>query len=64
MKPIFIATHGQSFTERGMIINKVMSDVTMEEELSFAHNVTYDAMNSVNIDAGTFTITKKIRQMQ
>ena len=64
MKPIFIATHKQSFTERRLSINKLMSDVTMEEELSIAHNVTYDSMNTVNIDAGTSTITKKIRQLQ
>lgn len=62
MKLIFIATHGQSFTEQGFIINKLTSDVYMEEELLIAQIVIFNAMNSAYADAGSFPITKEIRQ--
>ena len=64
MKLIFIVTHGQSFYEQGFSINKLMSDVNMEEELLIAQRVIYDAMDSDNADAGSFPITKEMRQLQ
>ena len=64
MKLIFIATHGQSFTEQGFIINKLTSDVYMEEELLIAQIVIFNAMNSAYADAGSFPITKEISQQQ
>ena len=62
MKLIFIATRGQSFTERGFSINKLTSDVNMKEESLIAQRVIYDAMISADTDAGSFPITKEIRQ--
>ena len=62
MKLIFIVTHGQSFNEQGFSINKLMSDVNMEQELLIAQRVIYDAMDSGNADAGSFPITKEMRQ--
>ena len=62
MKLIFIATHGQSFTEQEFIINKLTSDVYMEEELLIAQIVIFNAMNSAYADAGSFPITKEISQ--
>ena len=64
MKLIFIVTHGQSFYEQGFSINKLMSDVNMEEELLIVQRVIYDAMDSDNADAGSFPITKEMRQLQ
>ena len=64
MKLIFIATHGQSFTERGFSINKLTSDVRMEDESSTAQRAIYDAMNGADADADSFPITKEIRQLQ
>ena len=58
MKLIFIATHGQSFTEQGFSINKLTSDVNMEEELLITERVLYDATNSADADADSFLITK------
>ena len=34
----------------------------IEEELLITQKVIYDAMNSVDVDAGSFPITKEIRQ--
>ena len=62
MKLIFIPNHGQSFNEWGFIINKLTSDVNMEEESLIAQRVIYDAMNSVNADAGSFSISKKLNR--
>ena len=64
MKLIFIATHGQSFNEQGFSINKLTSDINMEEESLIAQSIIYDAMNSANADAGSFPITKETRQLQ
>ena len=58
MKLIFITTHGQSFNEWGFSINKLTSDVNMEEELLIAQRVIYDVMNSASVGAGSFPITK------
>ena len=63
MKLIFIATRGQNFTERGFSINKLTSDVNMREESIIAQRVIYDAMISADADAGSFPITKEMRQM-
>ena len=38
------------------------SDVNMEEESLIAQRVIYDAMNSVNADAGSFSISKKLNR--
>ena len=62
MKLIFIATHGQSFNEWGFSNNKLTSDVNMEEESLIAQRVIYDAMNSADAHAGSFPITKEMRQ--
>ena len=57
---LVMVNHGQSFTERGFSINKLTSDVNMEEELLIAQRVIYDAMNSADADAGNFPITKEM----
>ena len=62
MKLIFIATHGQSFDEQGFSINKLASHVNMDEESLIAQRFIYDTMNSANADAGSFPITKEMRQ--
>ena len=59
---IFVLNHGQSFTERGFSINKLTSDVNMEEESLIAQRVIYDALSSANADAATFPISKQMRE--
>ena len=59
---LVMVNHGQSFTEQGFSINKLTSDVNMEEELLIAQRVIYSAMNSADTNAGNFLITKKMRQ--
>ena len=43
-------------------MNKLRSDVNMEEESLIAQRVTYDTMNSADADAGSFPIIKEMRQ--
>ena len=64
MKLIFIATHGQGFTEQGFSINKLTSDVSMEEVSLISQRVIYNGMSSADVDADSFPITKEIRQLQ
>ena len=60
MKLIFIATRGQSFSERGFSINKLTSDVNIREESLIVQRVIYDAMISADADAGSFPKRNKI----
>ena len=46
-----------SFTERGFKVNKLTSDVNMEEESLIVQRLIYDAMNSADADAVNFPIT-------
>ena len=62
MQLVFIATHGQSFTERGFSINKLTSDVNMQDKSLIAQRFIYDAMRGSGHDSATFPITKEIRQ--
>ena len=64
MMTIFIVTHGQSFNEQRFSINKLVSDVNIEEESLIAQRFIYDTMNSVDADAGSFPITKETIQLQ
>ena len=43
IKLVFILNHGQSFTEPGFSVNKLTSDVNMEEESLIAQRVIYNA---------------------
>ena len=61
-KLIFIATRGKSFNNRGFSINKLTSDVNMEEESLIAQRFIYDTMDSADADAGSFPMTKEMRQ--
>ena len=64
MMTIFIVTHGQSFNEQRFSINKLVSDVNIEEESLIAQRFIYDTMNSVDADAGSFPITKEMILLQ
>lgn len=62
MKLIFIASHGQSFTERGFSVNKLTTDVNMEAESLIAQRVIYDAISSADANVATFPISKELKQ--
>ena len=58
-KLVFTLSHGQSFTERGFNISKVILDTNMQEEAVVSQRLVYDLLQWSGKEVWEFDLRKK-----
>ena len=54
--------HGQSYTERGFSVNKLVSDTNMEDDSLIAQRLVYDFVKLCDKDLFEYTISAELRK--
>ena len=61
-KAVFVFSHGQSFVERGFLVNKLINDYNIQEKSMVSQRLIYDRLKQGECPVTEFTISGDLRK--